>query len=297
MMYAKPVDFADFWRAALEEVRPLAGNEPEREPWDVFAGDLAWPALEAERLTFRGVGGVRFRALLQRPISYPGRRPALVHFPGYDGHLSVHVDAGVRGYVALEVNPRGMLWATDDFTPGPPGIIARGLEDPLTYAYRAVYQDCCQAVWWLLGQDFVDPGRVGMWGTSQGGGLTLATAALTQAARAVACDLPFLCDFSEANDRTRWGEVAEYIAAHPERREQVLRTLSYFDAVHMAGEIACPALFTIGRQDQVCPAVSIRKAFAAVQGDRALIEIASLGHQRSADYRYHALQWFDWYLR
>ncbi len=297
MRYEVPADFGKFWQAALAEVSKVEA-EPEQEPFG--PGELpGWPAVEAQLLTFQGVGNVRFRALLQRGSRVGGRRPALVHFPGYGGEVSLHQDAVMRGYVALEVSPRGMSWAGDDFDRDRPTLITQGLADPLRYAYRGVYQDCAQAVLWLLRQPYVDPERIGLFGTSQGGGLTLATAAVTQAARAMAVDLPFLCDYghtAEGCPTAPYSEIADYLAAHPEEREQAYRTLAYFDALHMAGRINAPALVTAGNADDVCPAQSIRRVYEALQGDRALIEFAGLGHARSADFRFHALNWFDWYL-
>jgi len=292
MDYGKPSDFGAFWRAALAEVPP---GEPEREPFGPTE-QPGWPALEAERLTFRGVGGVRFRALLQRGVRAGGRRPALVHFPGYGGEVSLHQDAAARGYVVLEVSPRGMAWGSDDFDRNQPNLLTMGIQDPGKYAYRAVYQDCCQAVAWLRRQDFVDPERLGIFGTSQGGGLTLAAAALTQAARAACADLPFLCDFGRTATGSAHQEIGDHLRAHPEQRDQAYRTLSYFDGVHMASELTCPVLLTAGLADDTCPAYSIRAAFDALRGDRALVEFAGLEHQRVMDFRHHALSWFDWYL-
>lgn len=68
-----------------------------------------------------------------------------------------------------------------------------GLGHPAQY-YRAGYADCLRGIHFLCTRPEIDAGHIGPLGLSQGGGLTLAVAALDQRVRAAVAHEPFLCN-------------------------------------------------------------------------------------------------------
>ena len=76
------------------------------------------------------------------------------------------------------------------------GHIIRGLDDPDAdkLYFRNVFLDTAQMARIVMAMDEVDETRVGATGGSQGGGLTLACAALTPNLNRAAPIYPFLCD-------------------------------------------------------------------------------------------------------
>src|SRR5262249_36590371 len=87
--------------------------------------------------------------------------------------------------------------------------------DPDGYYYRRVYVDAARAVSVAAGHPLVDADRVAVVGTSQGGGIAIAAAALSGAAAAVVANLPFCCHFDRAVRITDAGACA---AATPSGR-------------------------------------------------------------------------------
>ena len=94
-------------------------------------------------------------------------------------------------------------------------------------------------------------------GSSQGGGLTLITTGLKHEIKAGVAGYPFLCCFPESMRMLRsypYDELSCYGRAYPDRVEQALDTLRYFDAVNFAPRIECPMAVGIAMEDEVCPA-------------------------------------------
>jgi cephalosporin-C deacetylase len=161
-----------------------------------------------------------------------------------------------KGYMALSVAPRGKLRSTRQFNPGYPNLLTYNIVDRHTYAYRGFYVDTWRGIDFLLSRPEVDPTRIGVTGTSQGGGLTICTAAMRPEVRAAAAGAPYLCGFMDAIELTHtypYEEINDYLRLYPERRAAVEETLAYFDGLNFADHISCPIIVNIGLQDNVCP--------------------------------------------
>ena len=70
--------------------------------------------------------------------------------------------------------------AISQFNPGYPNLLTHNIVDRHTYAYRGFYVDTWRGIDVLLSRPEVDPARIGVTGSSQGGGLTITTAAMRQ---------------------------------------------------------------------------------------------------------------------
>jgi hypothetical protein len=81
----------------------------------------------------------------------------------------------------------------------------------------------------LLSRPEVDPTRLGVTGSSQGGGLTIATAAIRPEIRAAAAGAPYLCGFMDAIALTHtypYEEINDFLRAHLESRRTLYALLS-----------------------------------------------------------------------
>ena len=158
--------------------------------------------------------------------------------------------------------------------------------------------DCLRGLDFLCSREEVDPSRLGMWSRSQGGGFTLATAALDSRLRAAVAEEPFLCNFPVSIDveTAPYRELGDYLARHPGRRQAMLDTLAYFDTLSLAPWISCPILLNVGRADEVCPYDTIMPVFENIPGPKAVHVYPSLDHNPSADFNAHAMDWLRRYL-
>jgi cephalosporin-C deacetylase len=247
----KPEDFDAFWQEVLGQVEavPLAPElipDPLRTSADI----------EVFQVFYNSLDQVRIAGWYCRPTGRAGRTPALLFTPGYQMDPPIPKEWARKGYIALSVAPRGKLRSNRQFNPGYPNLLTYNIIDRHTYAYRGFYADTWRGIDFLLSQPEVDPTRIGVTGTSQGGGLTICTAAMRPEVRAAAAGAPYLCGFMDAIELTHtypYEEINDYLRRYPESRPAVEETLAYFDGINFADRITCPIIVNIGLQDNVCP--------------------------------------------
>ncbi|HEY5433799.1 MAG TPA: acetylxylan esterase, partial [Candidatus Limnocylindrales bacterium] len=151
------------------------------------------------------------------------------------------------------------------------GWLTRGIMDPSRYFYRRVFTDAAMAVTAARAHPAVDRDRVVVSGGSQGGGITLAAAALDGTAVAACVDVPFLCHWRRAatlTDDAPYSELRAYLSVYRDRVDQVFRTLSYMDGVNFASRATAPALFSVGLMDTICPPSTVFAAYNHYAGPK-----------------------------
>lgn len=267
----EPADFDAFWRRTLDEARShdLALR--------VEPVETGLTLVEASDVTFAGFGGQPVRAWLTRPAGVRGPLPVVVEYLGYGGGRGLPLERLVwanAGYAHLVMDTRGQgsTWGAGGDTPddhgsgGPalPGVMTRGMLDPEQHYYRRLFTDAVRAVDAARALPDVDPARVAVAGASQGGGITLAVAALVPDVVAAMPDVPFLCHFPRATTITAadpYGEVVRYLSVHRDHVDAAFRTLSYLDGVHFARRARADALFSVALMDVTCPPSTVYAAY------------------------------------
>ena len=189
----KPADFEAFWADVQRQASaiPLALEivpDPLRTSADIEVFQVFYDSLDA----------VRIAAWYCRPARPTAPLPALLCLPGYQMDPPIPKEWARQGYGVLSVAPRGKLRSNRQFNPGYPNLLTYNIVDRHTYAYRGFYLDSWRGVDVLLSCPEVDPERLGVTGSSQGGGLTITTAAMRPEIRAAAAGAPYLCGFMEA---------------------------------------------------------------------------------------------------
>lgn len=283
-----PSDLDRFWASTLAEARVhelAAAFEPI---------DSGLTVISSFDVSFAGFGGSPVRAWLQLPVDRPGPLPAVVEFVGYGGgrglpHERVLWAAAGYAHFVMDTRGQGSTWAVGD-TPDPdavgapfhPGFMTQGILDPATYYYRRVFTDAVRAVEAVRSHPRVDADRVAVTGGSQGGGISIAVAALVPDIAAIMPDVPFLSDFPRAitfADSDPYGEIVRYLKAHRDHVEQALATLSYFDVAILGRKAAAPALFSVGLMDQICPPSTVFAAYNAYGGPKEIREYPFNNHE------------------
>ena len=148
----------------------------------------------------------------------------------------------------------------------------------------------------VSGRPEIDPERIFACGSSQGGGLTLITAALRPEIKAGVAGYPFLCCYPEAMAMFRsypYDELACYARAYPEEEERMLDTLRYFDAVNFAPRIKSPMVVGIALDDEVCPPETSYAAYRALTGHKELWLFPNSGHGNAHDYPGQERAWLE----
>jgi len=285
----RPDDFEDYWDAAIAEMKATKA-EVELVPSE----EIKAPFAECFDLYFTGVGGARVHAKYLRPKSGPTPHPAAVIFHGYSGSSGDWSDK--LGYVGLgfsvaALDCRGQGGSSEDVggVKGNTlhGHIIRGLGDaPEKLLFRQIYLDCAQLAGIVMERPEVDASRVGATGGSQGGGLTLACAALEPRVKRAAPIFPFLCDYQRVWEMdlavNAYDELRAFFRMFDplhQREQELFARLGYIDCQHLAPRIKAEMMMVTGLMDQVCPPSTQFAAYNKIESKKQMVIYPDFGHE------------------
>ncbi|MCH8274534.1 MAG: acetylxylan esterase, partial [Armatimonadetes bacterium] len=267
-----PEDFDEFWAEAAQEAQ-AAPLDFQRSRKDSRMLDRFW----VETFRFRGVSGETLHAWIAIPDEREGRAPAFLCIPAYgrESHLPDAYSTR-RGMVSVCFNFfGGPAFHKEEYAPSR-GYFAQRIEDPNTWVFRAMAQNCLIAVRVLRAQLEANEDRLAVAGFSQGGGMAVWTGALSPYIKAVCADAPFLSAMRYVMEKPVYRyplkEVTDYAAEIPLGMERVMNTLSYFDTVNHATRLRAPTQVSFGRRDPACIPPTVRAVYDAVQVEKNLIE-------------------------
>jgi cephalosporin-C deacetylase len=285
-----PADFDAFWADTLHAARER-GRAPVAVPVE-----SALRALRVWDVTFSGFDGQPVRAWLRMPAAGAVSDTVVVEYAGYGGGRG-RPEEGLfwasAGFAHLQMDTRGQgaSWSigatADDAATGPsvPGFMTRGIQSPETFYYRRLITDAVLAVDAVRALPEVEQTRVAVTGFSQGGGLTLAAAALADDLLAAFAFVPFLTDFPRAlriTDNDPYREIGRYLATRRDEQAQVERTLAYVDGVNFARRARTPLHLSAALMDPVCPPSTVYGAFHEIPGERSITLWPWNGHEGGA---------------
>jgi cephalosporin-C deacetylase len=266
-------DFQSFWDATVSE----AVRQPIHA--ELIPYDLPVKGVQCYAVRFDGYKGGRIAGWYVRPTR-EGSFPGLCVYHGYGGRGTrplEMVPIASQGVCVLTMDCRGQPGNSQDASEASEGNVAgwmsQGIRDPQKYYYRYVYGDAIRALELLANRDEVDESRLAITGASQGGGLTLAVAALSDRPIFAWSDIPFLCDFRRAIQITPaapYTELQTFLKMHPDLDEQVVRTLSYFDNMNLAPRIKCRTVITNFLWDDICPPSTIFAAYHHITAEKSM---------------------------
>ncbi len=289
----RPADFDAYWDAALRELDATPPNLELRAN-----ASLSTTHVECFDLWFTGVGGARIYAKYLRPkasTAAKAKHPAVLQFHGYTGHSGDWLDkfgwpAEGFCYAAMDCRGQGGRSADNGVVKGPTlrGHIIRGLEDPDPRAllFRQVFLDAAQLARVVMSFAEVDASRVGCFGASQGGALSLVCAALEPRIKRSAPVFPFLCDYQRVWEmdlgENAYEELRLFFRAFDprhEREQEIFTKLGYIDCQHLAARVQAEVLMFTSLMDRTCPPSSQFAAYNKLTGKKELVIYPDFAHE------------------
>ncbi|MCC7196545.1 MAG: acetylxylan esterase [Gemmatimonadaceae bacterium] len=284
-------DFESFWDATLAEAMRQPINA------ELIPYNLPLRGIECYAVRFDGFQGGRLAGWYLRPDGR-GPFPALCVYHGYSGRGARPLDLipyALQGMCVLSMDCRGQNGQSQDAAVYPEGHysgwMTQGIRTPQTYYYRFVYADAVRALELLAQRDEVDADRLAITGVSQGGGITLAVAALSERPIIALPDVPFLCDFRRAiaiTPAAPYTEIPSFLKIHPHLHESAMRTLSYCDNLNLAPWIKCRTIISNCLCDDICPPSTIFAVFHHITAQKQ-IEVYPY-HQHEVPYEHVELR-------
>ncbi len=265
----KQPDFDEYWAAAKAQLEAIDMNAQLTE-------------LENKSTDKRKIYLVELQSVPDSPDGDPvivrgyyaepqdgQKHPVIMHFYGYDtqgatswppcpgGNDSEYAEFffSIRGQM---LNNRGASHRYPDGKEDFKNIYGDwfaynfGVKDG--YYYRGAFMDCVQAVRFMATRESSDMTQLFAEGSSQGGALSYAVAALSDYPfTAIAPCVAFLGDFPDYFNIVSWPAQTAKANKGSMTDEEMYAFLSYFDTKNLATRIAASVIACSGLQDVTCP--------------------------------------------
>ncbi|UOY93091.1 acetylxylan esterase [Ectobacillus sp. JY-23] len=278
----KQVDFDSFWckRIAESHLQPLALITKPR-PYTV-------PDVEVYDVYFDGFRNSRIHGVYVKPKEVKG--PAAVMFHGYNWNtLQPHhtFKYVLQGIPVLQLDVRGQNILSPDQNVyengGSAGWMLLGIMNPDQYYYSYVYMDSYRSI--EVVKELSGQAEIVVEGSSQGGALAIASAALHKDIKLVCADIPFLTNIEQTVNLAADGpyqELQHYFKVHDplyRTKASVFATLSYIDCMNLASDVSCPTLLGIGMKDAACPPLGAFGLYHHLHGEKQMRVYPEYGHE------------------
>jgi cephalosporin-C deacetylase-like acetyl esterase len=222
--------------------------------------------------------GTRLYGILCVPKK-EGKYPAILQVPGagarpYGGDIAtaekgfITFQIGIHGIpVNLDVSVYNNLMA---------GAIANywniNLDDKDRYYYKRVYLGCVRANDFITSLPQYDGTNLGVTGGSQGGALSIVTAALDPRVKFLAAYYPALSDVTGylKGRAGGWPHLFDKNNFAFNNTKVKLETAAYYDVVNFARQLKVPGIYSMGFNDEVCPPTSMYAAYNVINSSKEL---------------------------
>ena len=288
-----PADFDKFWEETLS-----ANRRTPLEPVMTLLPEYCTSKMDAYHIRFRNGGtGCYIYGMLSIPKG-EGPFPAVLQVPG----------AGVRGYVpdrsyaeagaiVLKIGIHGIpvdlpaevynnlrLRALK-------GYYYYNIDNREKYYYRNVYAGCVRAVDFLCTLPQIDKERIAVCGGSQGGALSIVTAALDPRIKCLWANYPALCDLAGYYRGGTGGWPHIFRDPNETNLETKIKVSEYYDVVNFARKLKVPILFCTGYNDATCPPTSTLGTYNEITAPKELRLTLDAAHWTYPETNDYELKW------
>jgi cephalosporin-C deacetylase-like acetyl esterase len=281
-----PPDFDQFWaagKAALAKL-PIDAKITPLPEYGNAAADCYQVNLQNVGM---GTSPSRFYGVLCEPKA-PGKYPAVLSVPGagvrpYRGLAAL----AAQGVITLQVGIHGIPVTMDQsvYDSLAAGGLANyntiGLDSRDRYYFRRVYLGCVRANDFLVSHPKFDGEHLAVTGGSQGGALSIVTAALDPRVKGLAAYYPALSDVTGYLNNRAGGWPHMFRSAdgpQSHRTPAKIETSAYYDVVNFARRLKVPGLYSWGFNDETCPPTSTYSAYNVITAPKKLLLAVETGH-------------------
>ncbi len=316
---SRPADFEEFWAKAKQTLSSIPLNAEEIFVKDMGSAEVSSynissasipeeydPAgkrvekVKLFKLAFDSAGPRRMHGWLAVPDG-KGPHPGLLVLPGAGcAQVPAPVEHARHGYVSLILQIHGMEVDQEKYETPEWYLKWKGGGPEEEYYYN-VFLACVQAVNYLASRPDVDPNRLAVTGGSQGGMLTIVTAALCPNIKAAASSI---CAFSYWPYR-EWADSmnakksdGKDVASPPfDRQNPRQNVLSYFDPLNFAPMVKAPTLMSACLCDTPSPPTTVYAVYRGLGTEqKEICWSPGTDHELMFAFERRAWRWMEKYL-
>lgn len=285
----EPKDFDAFWSKAIGNARKI----PLCAKWRLLS-EKCTATQNVYEVSFQNDAlGSRIYGILMMPKK-KGKYPVILQVPG----------AGVRPYngfnlgekvITLEIGIHGIPVTlpsevyVDLRSSALKNYQTFNKNDKDDFYYKRVYVGCVRAIDFLTSLPEYNGKTVGVTGGSQGGALSIVTAALDSRVQFLAALYPALCDYAGYLNGRAGGWPHYFQTNKPVSGE--IETLAYYDVVNFARRIKVPGWYSWGYNDYVCPPTSMFSAYNVISAPKELYVYEETAHWHFREQQIKRINW------
>lgn len=293
-----PEDFEKFWKKTLKEVRTI--------PMDVEVTPLPeydTPTVKVSLVKL--VCGKNNRSIygyLAQPKK-EGKYPVLFSPPGAGvKKIGPSLSYAEKGFISLNIEIHGFRPNLSEeeykeLNQKHGDYMYVNLDHPQNYYYKDVFAGCVRAVDYLCSLPQFDGKNVCVTGGSQGGALSIVTAALHPQVTCVAAFYPAMSDMNGFYHK-RAGGWPKFFSNEISMKkmngvsiEDAIRTLSYYDVVNFAKVLKVPGFYSFGYNDETCSPTSIMAVINSISAPKEIVVTPTSGHWRFPATNEESMEW------
>lgn len=288
-----PKDFDEYWDRGICEMKGIS------EKPTLIKKEFPANGIDFYDMYFIGTKGAKIHAKYVVPQNIKEKAPAVLMFHGLAGRSQMWSDLIIyasQGFVVAYLDVRGQAGLSQDIggvtgtTYGQPFM--RGLDgEKDDLLMRDVFLDTARLAGIVMDMDYVDENRVAVMGVSQGGGLSIACAALEPRVKKCAISVPYLSDYrrvwnmdlaKDAYDTLKY-YFKNYDPLH-EREDEIFERLGYIDIQNLAKRVRADVIMATGLMDTLCPPSTQFAMFNKLNCNKKSYIYPDFGHETMAGY-------------
>jgi cephalosporin-C deacetylase len=292
-----PADFSQFWDKAKADAA--------RVPLDARLTLLPERCTETVNVYHLNLQNAQPNTRLYGILAVPkkeGKYPALLRVPGagarpYNGDVAT----AEKGIITLEIGIHGVPVTME------PSVYANMMAGPISgywnynldqkdrYYFKRVYLGCVRAVDYLFSHPQFDGETLAVTGGSQGGALSIVTAALDPRVKWLAAFYPALSDLTGyLNNRAGgWPHLFDKNNLPYNGSKEKIETSKYYDVANFARLVKVPGFYSWGFNDETCPPTSMHAAYNVIKAQKELFVVPETGHWTYPEQQEKANQWLQ----
>lgn len=269
-----PADFNAFWDIAKKELAKVPIDARMRLLPERCTGNV-----NVYELSLGNINNSRWYGILCIPKK-EGKYPALFIPPGA-GVRPYYGEVGLaeRGIITLQVGIHGIPVTMDESVYNNlregalKGYQSFNLDDKNSFYYKRVFLGCIRSIDFLAGLPQYDGEHLGVTGGSQGGALSIVTAALDSRVKVLAAYYPAMADMTGYlhNRAGGWPAHFYYKYGVTKNEKDKVETIGYYDVVNFAKQLKVEGMYAWGYNDDVVPPTSMYAAYNSITAPKQLI--------------------------
>lgn len=276
-----PEDFQKFWENAKAELAKIP-----LEPKLIHLPDRSTDAVDVYHVNFRNIGNSRVYGVLTVPKG-GGKYPAILQVPGagirpYSGDIA----KAARGAIVLQIGIHGIPvdMAPEVYNNLNAGALSGywnfNIQDKDIYYYKRVYLGCIRSVDFLVSLPQYDGKNLAVQGGSQGGALSIVTAALDDRVKYLSSFYPALSDMTGyLHGRAGgWPHIFTGNGLNFYNFPKAIESIGYYDVVNFARILKTPGFYSWGFNDDTCPPTSYYSAYNQIKAPKEVFVVPETGH-------------------